>query len=174
MPAHYDTSSVYQLTFNVAYLMFPIIISWAVASDLVSMQIRNWVSLSCVGLYYVAALSCGQSLPDILMNSVVALVALGLGFVAFATNSVGGGDVKLTVACVLWIGGGPLLIEFVLLTALLGGVLAFVSLYLRGVTWPPRWLGFLPEWITTQKAGIPYGFAIGNAALFIYPNLHFV
>lgn len=174
MPAHYANSSVCQLTSSIAYLAFPVLISWAIASDLVSMQIRNWVSLSCVVLYYIAALSCGQSLPDILMNSVVALAALGLGLAAFATNSFGGGDVKLTVACVLWIGAGPLLIEFVLLTAWLGGGLAFASLYLRGVTWPPRWVGLLPEWITTRKAGIPYGFAIGNAALFIYPNLRLV
>lgn len=100
----------------------------------------------------------------------VAVIAFAIGLALFASNVMGGGDVKLLAACCLWVGMDPIL-EYMILTTLLGGILAMALLAGRPAA---SYLflrlakkdGSLPELLEKGKP-IPYGLAIAGAFLIL-------
>lgn len=96
----------------------------AVASDLADRRIPNWISLAIVLLFLAfCSLSFGKiSLVPHLFWAVAIFTAL---FPVFAMGKIGGGDVKLATAVMLWVGpdqGG----RFLYITAIAGGILALL------------------------------------------------
>jgi prepilin peptidase CpaA len=96
-------------------------------------------------------------------------VVFALGFAFFAAGWVGGGDVKLMTATMLWVGSEDAS-GFVVAMAILGGGLALLLLAIKKYpdvyrAWAPRsWLiGRLVELAETGRC--PYGVAIGIAGL---------
>jgi len=100
-------------------------------------------------------------------------LVLAAGAVLFARGALGGGDVKLLAAASLW-SGAAALPALLLLTALLGGVVALAAL--------------IPLVLARSEGGqssesphsgaalatpIPYGVAIAGAALIVTISLHF-
>jgi prepilin peptidase CpaA len=99
-----------------------------------------------------------------------------VGAVLFARGWLGGGDVKLLAAAVLWAGPGgtPSLL---MLTGVLGGVLAlFLLLPVGGqITAAARAMLGQPP-ITAERGlamPVPYGVAIAGAALILVLSPHF-
>ncbi|BAI70764.1 hypothetical protein AZL_001260 [Azospirillum sp. B510] len=139
--------------------------AWAMVSDIRRRTIPNWISLALAVLFAVAtAADPGRFDP------VLAATAAGLTFAillaAFLAGLVGGGDVKLMTAAALWTGLSGLPGLF-LGTALIGGLMAFGALALRGL----RRLGLLSREGAGEMDGLPYGVAIGAAALLSIPFL---
>jgi prepilin peptidase CpaA len=143
-------------------------ICYAVVSDFSSLRIPNWIPLALTGAFaVVAVLDIDQA--ALLARVGLAAVAFLLGFAFFAANWLGGGDVKLLAAIVLWTGLESTA-EFVVLMAAIGGVMALVLILVRshsllffGVAqrvWLVRRLVELGE-----RGQCPYGVAIGLAAL---------
>jgi prepilin peptidase CpaA len=97
-------------------------------------------------------------------------VMLIAGFALFAAGIFGGGDAKLLAASAVWF-GWPGLFRFIILVALMGGLLALAVLGLRRVASRRAWNG--PKWVISLCSGdhgIPYGSAIAAASwLMIYP-----
>jgi prepilin peptidase CpaA len=98
----------------------------AAMGDIKTYRIPNAYSLALLALYPFFALSAPYPVQPALSLGVMALV-LAAGFAAYATGAIGGGDVKLLSAAALF-AGPALIMEFVLVTALGGGVVAMVML----------------------------------------------
>ena len=154
-----------------------LLLVYAGISDFRERRIPNWIPLSIFALY--AAFLAGQYLLELPSPALPLLGSLGVGAgvavvfgALFALKYLGGGDVKLIAAMGFWAGPG-LILPFLLLMALSGGILA---------------LGFLAfDWASKKASGgqkgapssnrerkklkIPYGIAIAAAGLFVVNNI---
>lgn len=105
-----------------------------------------------------------------------------VGFLLFLTGRLGAGDVKLMAALCLWVGYGQQVI-FIMVTALVGGVLAImlpllnmlpaiITTGINGLNEKLKIKLALPPVLPPELAqGIPYGIAIslGAAYILIFP-----
>jgi prepilin peptidase CpaA len=154
--------------------LFPAAMAFAAASDLVSMTISNRVSIALVlGFFLVAALA-GMPVAEIGRHVLACLVVLAFAFAFFTRGWIGGGDAKLAAATALWI-GFPLLLEYLMVAALIGGAITLLLLQLRQVPLPAALTG--QRWLTRLHSienGIPYGIALAAAGLIVYPETPFM
>ena len=130
--------------------------------------IPNWLVGLVLALYPIYFLLTPAPI-DWLWSLSIAGIAFAIGILLFATRIMGGGDVKLLAACCLWV-GKPAILNYVILTALLGGALSIILLSGRPVL-GYLWLrifkkGELPQFL--EKGGpAPYGLAIAGAMLIL-------
>jgi prepilin peptidase CpaA len=83
----------------------------------------------------------------------------------------GGGDGKLIAAAALWTGPEAIM-PFLLLIALMGGVLALVILLYRRLPLASTLASLTAfQKMHAEKRDLPYAIAIGIAGLIIYPRL---
>jgi prepilin peptidase CpaA len=153
------------------FVVFPFCMAFAVVSDVVSMTIANRVSLILVATFAVVAPLTGMEWADYGMHFAAAALVLCVTFGLFAIGGMGGGDAKLLAATSLWIGFNVHLLQYMVYAALLGGALTLLVLYFRGSplsTFTANNL-FLRHF-ANEKAGIPYGVALGATGLLIYPS----
>jgi prepilin peptidase CpaA len=147
---------------------FPLLMIWAAVSDVVSLTIPNVLNATIVIVFAVVAAIVGLGGPLLGWHLAAGGGVLLLCFGLFASNVIGGGDAKMAGAVALWL-GPALLLDWLLWTAVFGGVLALLILLVRSVCLPqssPIWLARLHD----KKNGLPYGVAIGGAALLVYPH----
>ncbi|MDP6173066.1 MAG: prepilin peptidase [Rhodospirillales bacterium] len=141
-------------------------------SDFRSLLIPNWTSLTILLIFIPGGLLAGMELAAIGMHLGVGAVLFVLGAFLFSRGIMGGGDTKMLAAIGVWAGpsgiGG-----YLILVALLGGLLALAVLILRRLP-VPRWLGerlaVLP-WLGGAPGAaqpLPYGVAIGLAAFLLF------
>lgn len=133
--------------------------------------IPNRVSgaIAALWLAYVLA-GAGRAVPmvDLLYASGVFLGC----FLMWRLDVIGGGDVKLLSAVALW-AGGPLLLPFLALTALAGGLLSVFWIACRRVRLllPARIAcGLASAGLPTlpgSRGGVPYGGAISLAGVWL-------
>jgi prepilin peptidase CpaA len=151
-------------------VIFPGLVAYAAASDLLTMTIPNKLSLALVVAFAGFALAGALAWDEILMHVAAGTVVLTLCFAMFAFGWIGGGDAKLAAAIALWFGFGALL-DYLFLAAIAGGALTLAILCLRGAPLPAFALNW--EWLSRlhdRKSGVPYGIALAAAALVIYPH----
>lgn len=151
-------------------LIFPVLMVFAAASDLLTMRISNKLVLMLIVGFFIVAL-VAQLPPDvIIMNLGCAAVVLVAAFAFFAFGWIGGGDAKFAAATVLWIGLGPLL-PYIVYSGLLGGALTLLLLAVRNLPLPApmqriAWIDRLHD----KKQGVPYGLALAAGGLLVYPQ----
>lgn len=156
---------VYSLVF-----IFPLMMIFSSFSDLFSMSISNKVSLILIVSFAVFSIAIGMELNTILWHVATFALVLSISFVFFALNIVGGGDAKLAASTALWLGWahtGP----YIVLASFIGGILTLVILKFRSQVIPQKLN--TTQWILRlhdKKNGIPYGIALGVAAMIIYPS----
>lgn len=151
-------------------VLFPLLVAYAAASDLVSMTISNRLCLALLGGFVVAAIATGMPLAELGRHLGAAGLMLLVGFGCFAAGWIGGGDAKLSVVIALWFGFGPL-IDYILISTIAGGMLTLAILKYRASPIP----GFASGWGWAQmlhgaNKGIPYGIALSFAALIVLPD----
>lgn len=154
--------------------LFPAAMAFAAASDLVSMTISNRLSIALVFGFFVMAALIGMPLTDVGQHVLACMLVLAVSFVFFTQGWIGGGDAKLAAATALWL-GFPLLLEYTMVAAILGGLLTLMLLQLRHFPLPSR-LADQP-WIArlhSLENGIPYGIALAAAGLAVYPETLFM
>ena len=150
--------------------IFPALMAYAAASDLVTMTIPNRLSLTLIAAFAAFALAAGLPWGAILTHVAAGALVLAVCFGLFAFRWIGGGDAKLAAAAALWLGFGPLA-DYVLLSTIAGGFLTLMILGLRGRPLPAFALGW--GWVLRlheRNAGVPYGIALAGAALARYPQ----
>jgi len=129
--------------------------------------IPNWLVGFLLALYPVAVFFAPVPI-DWQHDLLGFLGAFAVGYVIFALNIMGGGDVKLIIVLALWVGLGKLA-DFGLDFALLGGVLTIILLTLRAtmpaIITPEK----LPR-VLKKREPVPYGLAISAAFLIILMN----
>jgi prepilin peptidase CpaA len=167
---------------NLALSVFTAVMAVAAFEDFRRLTIPNLLPLLlCAAwpLYVVAAPS-----PDITVGGVlgalgVALAVFLVGAFLFARGWLGGGDVKLLSAAALW-AGAPQTLGLLVVTALLGGVLALILLHPFGrgiVSASRRLLGASGGWrgrpeTPVSRVPVPYGVAIAGAGLIVVVSPH--
>ena len=123
----------------VVLLIFPLLMAFAAASDLLTMRISNVLVLVVAGAFFVLALFVGLPWPEIGLRVGVAALVLVIAFALFAFGWIGGGDAKLTAAITLWI-DLDLMLAYYVYAALLGGGLTLLILavapLLISLFWP--------------------------------------
>lgn len=155
-------------------VVFPLAMAFAGAMDLLTFTIPNRVPVALLIGFLAAAPFAGMPWPQFLSHLAAGLALLLAGIAMFSRGWVGGGDAKLLSAAALWLGFEALL-EYLVWTALLGGLLALALLAYRRYV-PVLWLARQP-WalrLHDSKEGIPYGIALAGAGLMIYPSLGWV
>jgi len=155
----------------VASLIFPILMAYAAASDLLSMRLPNWLTFAVAASFAALALLFGMPLETIGANYLCGLAVLAGGFALFAFGWIGGGDAKLAAGIAAWLGFQGML-DFLVLSAILGGALTLLILQMRRLPLPALLRG--ENWIVRlhdTKEGVPYGVALAAAALHVYPSV---
>lgn len=151
-------------------LLFPALMAFAAASDLVSMTISNRVSLALVAGFVVLAIASGMGLHEVLSHTGAGALVLTAGFTCFALGWIGGGDAKVAACAALWFGFGQLL-PYLLYASLFGGALTLLLLQFR--QWPLPYPLLRQAWLArlhAKESGVPYGIALALGALVIYPE----
>jgi prepilin peptidase CpaA len=153
-----------------ALMVFPALMAYAAASDLLTMTIPNKVSLALVLCFAVFAAGSGLPWQVVAMHAAAGALVLTVSFAMFACGWIGGGDAKLAAATALWLGFNTLM-EYLLISTLAGGLLTLAILCLRG--WPLPLFALRWEWLSRlhdKRSGVPYGIALAGAALVVYPH----
>jgi prepilin peptidase CpaA len=155
-------------------LLFPALMAFAAASDLLTMTISNRVSLALGAGFLVLALLSGMGLIDILSHIGAGTTVLAVAFACFAMGWVGGGDAKVAASAALWFGFGHLM-NYLVYASLFGGALTLLLLQFR--QWPLPYLLAGQPWLLrlhAKESGIPYGIALAIGALMIYPETEWI
>lgn len=154
--------------------LFPALIAFAAASDLLTMTISNRVSvLLIVGFFAMAGLG-GMPVHEVGMHVGAGLTVLTLAFACFAFGWIGGGDAKIAACVGLWF-GFPHLLNYLVYTSLFGGALTLLLIQFR--QWPLPYALGSQEWLIRlhgKDSGIPYGIALAIGALMIYPETEWI
>jgi len=152
--------------------LLAVLLIGAGAQDWRSMHIANAFPLAIAGLFVVWAvveLSSGRLSPTGLgLAFGCAVVVFAIGAAAFAVGGLGGGDVKLLAAVSLF-AGPPRLLDFLAVTAIVGGVLGLAILAGAPIGRPAMAEGGSLR--TRLRSGLPYGPAIAAGGLWLVASL---
>ncbi len=129
--------------------------------DITKYLIPNALNAAILALWVVALFFLPIS-PLMAFAAAAIVLFVGLGF--FAIGLMGGGDIKLLVVLTLWLGWGMQTFHFIVLTALVGGVLVAVLLFARFIAAGLAKGRTLPRFLS-PKQPVPYGLAIAGAFL---------
>ncbi len=152
-------------------LLFLVLLLVAALWDLATFQIPNWLCLAVLGSFLLFATVAPLALSEVLFRLGVGFGFLVAGMVLFARGYLGGGDVKLLAASIVWF-GWPSLLLYIVAVALFGGVLAICLLIFRRLPLPLAWSD--RAWLQRlhgRDEGVPYGIAIGLAGLVMARHL---
>ncbi len=154
----------------VRLILFPALMAFAAASDLLTMTISNRVSLIlCAGFLMLALLS-GMAPMEILAHVGAGALVLVVTFGMFSFGWIGGGDAKLAAATALWL-GFDFLLQYLLYASLFGGALTLLLIQFRLVPLPGLLVGrSWAEQLHRKDGGVPYGIALAASALLVYPE----
>lgn len=153
------------------FVIFPFCMVFAALSDMVSMTIANRVSILLVVSFAVIAPLTGMEWSTFGLHLAAGAAVLSVTFVLFAIGGMGGGDAKLLASTAVWMGFGPMLVEYLVYGSLIGGALTLAILMYRKS--PVSWLTshyLLLRNFANPREGIPYGIALGIAGLLVFPR----
>ncbi|GHC67135.1 A24 family peptidase [Limoniibacter endophyticus] len=152
------------------FVIFPFCMMFAALSDLLSMTIANRISITLIIAFAILAPLTGMDWYAFGWHFAAFAMVLGVTFALFALGGMGGGDAKLLASTALWIGFDANLVVYLLYAAIIGGGLAILMLVLRGRSFDIVYGRnvFLKNIVNTEQ-GVPYGIALGIAAVIVYP-----
>jgi prepilin peptidase CpaA len=149
------------------FLVFPVLLAAAAIFDASSMIIPNWLNALIAALFVPVALAGHMEMSAIGWNLALGAVVFAIGAGLFLLGVMGGGDVKMIAACSVWL-GLPMMVPFLLYTAIAGGALAAVALVARRIAPAGVSDAGWTRWLTERKSGVPYGIAIAAGAILVW------
>ncbi len=160
----------------VVLLPYPVALTWAMCSDLVSYRIPNAIPVVLLVGFLLAAIAIPARLDVVMLQLGLGVAALVVGMIIFHFGLIGGGDAKLLAAAVPWIDVRALP-GFLLWMAVVGGILGLGVLLIRRLAF--RGLPIFEHRGAENMPGksgiaLPYGVAIGCAGLITLPNLSLI
>ncbi len=149
------------------FLVLPLLVAAAAFYDASSMIIPNWLNGLIAVLFVPVAFAAHMPATEIGLNLILGVTAFTLGAGLFFLRVMGGGDVKMIAACSVWL-GLPMMMPFLLFTAIAGGALAAFALLARRIA--PVGVSYAgwARWLTERRTGVPYGIAIAAGAIFAW------
>jgi prepilin peptidase CpaA len=153
------------------FVIFPFCMVYAALSDMLSMTIENRVSVLLVVAFAIAAPLTGMDWSAYAWHFAAGATVLSAGFALFAVRAMGGGDAKLLAATALWMGFGPSLVVYLLVSAVFGGMLTLAILSYRKspLSVYTGHIALLRN-LADRDTGIPYGVALGIGGLIVFPG----
>jgi prepilin peptidase CpaA len=152
---------------------FAILLIAAGWQDLRTLRIANRLSLATVAAFAVwatAGVALGRlSAAALGMAILCSLVVFAIGATGFAAGILGGGDVKLLAAASLFAGSAHV-IDFLVVTALVGGALGLAVL--AGAPIGPAAPATGGTVRARLRSGLPYGPAIAAGGLWVVAALY--
>lgn len=135
--------------------------------DVETLTIPNWLNGWLAFLFIPAAIVAAPGWDVLGMHALVGAIAFMISVGLFFLGVYGGGDAKLIPAILLWVGPAGVA-PFLIMTALVGGILTVLVVMMRGL---------LPKGVTPgfgvatfeDRKGVPYGVAIAAGGLFAAP-----
>jgi prepilin peptidase CpaA len=159
---------------NAFAALFVFCVIYAMITDYSRLRIPNTVSIVLALAFFPFALVAGPEAIPLLKHVGLAALVFALLFGCFVLGWMGGGDVKLAGAIMLWVGPAQGM-NFVLLFAVLGGAfgLGLWSLRMAMVQFPQiETVPGMARFSGWARSGIcPYALPIGLAALLVAPAL---
>jgi prepilin peptidase CpaA len=155
-------------------LLFPALMAFAAASDLLAMTISNRVSLAIGAGFLALAAFSGMPPTEILFHVGAGATVLTVAFFCHAMGWVGGGDAKIASAAALWFGFGHTM-EFLLYASIFGGALTVLLMQFR--QWPLPYALAGQPWLLRlhdKQSRVPYAIALAVGALMVYPETDWV
>ncbi len=151
--------------------VFPVLVAYAAISDFRTRRIPNWLNLTIAGAFFPLAFLTGMELSQMGWHLAAFGATFALGLFIFFTGLAGGGDAKLLPAVGIWIGWNQHLVDMLLYTAIIGGVLGGLTLLWRALRLEADvWAGGTAmKKLFTWEMTFPYGIPIAAAALIVYP-----
>jgi prepilin peptidase CpaA len=154
----------------VGLTLFPGVMAFAAASDLLTMTIANRVSIALIAGFALLAALGGITGTALVSHIAAGVAVFAVAFVCFARGWVGGGDAKLASTTALWLGFSHLF-DYLLYASVFGGALTLLIMLFRSLPLPnllasQHWA----ERLHRDDAGVPYGIALAAAALVVYPQ----
>jgi prepilin peptidase CpaA len=153
------------------FVVFPFCMLFAAISDMLSMTIANRVPVLLVVVFALIAPLTGMDWATYGGHFAAGALVLAVTFGLFALGGMGGGDAKLLAATAVWMGFNIHLVEYLVAATFIGGLLTLAILVYRKsplavyTSHNPFLRHFADE-----KAGVPYGIALGIGGLLIYPE----
>lgn len=152
------------------FVIFPLCMAMAAFSDMLTMTIPNRLSVVLIASFVAIAPLAGLGVQDILLHLGAGAIVFAFCFTLFALNIMGGGDAKILTASAIWFGLSHALIEYIAYVSVLGGLLSIFILMIRA-NYNVILASRIPVPGTMLHAKkVPYGIAIGAAALLAYPS----
>lgn len=152
-------------------VIFPFCMVFAAISDLLFMTIANRVSIILVAAFAAVAPMTGMDWTTYAMHFAAGGLVLVVTFAMFAIGAMGGGDAKLLPATAVWMGLGVPLVQYLVFASVLGGVLTLgLILYRRSAMAVFTGNNLFLRNLADERAGIPYGIALGISGLLVYPD----
>jgi prepilin peptidase CpaA len=153
------------------FVVFPFCMAYAAISDMLSMTIANRVSVLLVLAFVVLAPMTGMDWQAFGLHLAAGFAVLAVTFTLFALGGMGGGDAKLLAATAVWMGLGMPLMEYLVYSAALGGLLTLLILMYRG---SPLAVytghNILLRNLADKEVGVPYGIALGIGGILVFPQ----
>ena len=153
------------------FVVFPFCMRFAAISDTLSMTIANRVPLLLIGVFALVAPLTGMEWSAYGMHFAAGALVLCVTFGLFALGGMGGGDAKLIAATSVWMGFTIHLLEYLVVSTALGGLLTLAILLYRNSALAvfTRHNQFFQHFADDAK-GVPYGIALGAGGLIVYPD----
>lgn len=148
---------------------FALLMAAAAFEDFRRFTIPNWLTLGLCALWPLSLLAA-PNVAGMAGGAACGLIVFVVGALLFARGYLGGGDVKLLAAAALWAGPG-LLPSLLIVTGLLGGVLALILLSPVGAFLVSgaraRLGGSAGPGTAVASTPVAYGIAIAAASLIV-------
>lgn len=152
-------------------VIFPFCMVYAAVSDMLSMTIANRVSLILVAAFAVIAPFTGMEWTAYGWHFAAGALVLAFTFGMFAIGGMGGGDAKLIAATAVWMGFDFTLLQYLVNTAFLGGVLTIILLsYRKSPLADFTGSNMFLRHFADARVGVPYGVALGIGGMMAYPD----
>ena len=153
------------------FVVFPFCMLFAAISDILSMTIANRVSVLLVIVFALVAPLTGMDWATYGWHFAAGFLVLAVTFGLFALGGMGGGDAKLLAATALWMGFNIHLLEYLVASTLIGGLLTLAILAYRKSPLA-AFTGHNPflRHFADEANGVPYGIALGIGGLIVYPD----
>jgi prepilin peptidase CpaA len=153
------------------FVVFPFCMLFAAISDMLSMTIANRVPVLLVVVFALVAPLTGMDWAAYGGHFAAGALVLAVTFGLFAMGGMGGGDAKLLAATAMWMGVNVNLVEYLVASTIIGGLLTLaIILYrkslLAAVTGQNPFLRHFAD----EEKGVPYGVALGLGGLLTYPD----
>lgn len=158
------------ITVHLPLFWLPLVMIVAGCWDVLTLRIPNSLNLILIGSFFPVAVAAGLPVWMIGQHIATFVSLLCLGFVMFSFRLFGGGDAKLMASAGLWL-GFPSCLDFMMFTALAGGVLALAARFIfLGATEVQVNHDRFSHLVPKSKPQVPYGFALAAGAILALPS----